>query len=120
VAINFNQARQRARDVSRKNDLKAVQKALELYKDEQFPQEYPETADIVTAIESGGYMEDFPIDPREKGLEGSWVDYIYERTTSLEYTLITCLENDGDVDKDATLDEYCDGVSEASYTLTEP
>ena len=53
VAVNFNQARRRARDVARKSDLKQIQKAMELYKDDQTPQTYP--ADLSELV-VGNYM----------------------------------------------------------------
>lgn len=114
VTVNFSQARERARDVARKNDLKQIQKALELYKNDQNPQAY--APDIPTLI-SGGYMDFTPEDPKEKGLSGSWVDYQYT-PLGLTYTLKTCLENEGDVDQDAT--NTCAVGFGVSYTLNQP
>lgn len=114
VTVNFNQARQRARDVARKNDLKQIQKALELYKNDRSPQTY---APDIAALVTGGYMDFTPIDPREKGLSGSWINYQYT-PSGLTYTLSTCLENQGDVDKDSV--NTCASGLGVSYTLRQP
>jgi general secretion pathway protein G len=114
VTVNFNQARQRARDVSRKNDLKQIQNALELYKNDQSPQTY--SPDIETLI-TDEYMDFTPQDPKEKGLSGSWIDYQYT-PSGLTYTLSACLENEGDVDKDSV--NSCPSGLGVSYTLNEP
>jgi len=46
-------------------------------------------------------LKKIPTDPKEQKLDGSWVDYAYARSVGsvLEYTLISCLENEGDNDK---------------------
>lgn len=116
VAFNFQQARERARDVQRKNDLKQMQNALELYKNDQLTAFYPDTVDIADITPD--YIKKMPTDPREQKLDGSWVDYSYERTIDsvLEYTMIACLENEGDVNRDDV--NVC--ASGVSYTLIEP
>jgi len=116
VTINLNMARERARDVRRKNDLKAVQKALEIYKNDQYPQNYPTDAeaDLVT-----DYMDDWPVDPLESSKNGSWVDYVYTKGSGLTYSLKTCLENKSDPDKDSSNDALC-SANGWSYTLKQP
>lgn len=98
ATFNFQQARQRARDVQRKNDLKQLANALEVYKNDQNPQAYPAAiSDLVT----GGFIKAAPQDPRYKADNAAWVDYVYTRnlTNSLDYEITTCLENKGDPEK---------------------
>lgn len=112
ASFNFNQARVRARDVQRKSELKAIQNALELYKNDQMPQSYPTaTGPLVTA-----YMAKLPVDPKEKAVDGSWQDYAYTQVNSLEYTLTACLENASDTDATATVCKTTGRV----YQLTQP
>lgn len=106
ATFNFSQARSRARDVQRKSELKAIQNALELYKNDKMPQVYPATGDftqddLTNVLVTGGYMGKLPIDPKEKVTNNSWMDYAYTRdlTDSLKYTLQACLENTSDPDK---------------------
>src|SRR3989344_4992818 len=89
ATFNFSQARVRARDVQRKNELKAIQNALELYKSDKMPQEYPATDDVLV---TGDYMPKLPVDPKEKATDYSWMDYTYTLLTPLTYTLEACLE----------------------------
>lgn len=123
AAFNFNQARARARDVQRKSELKAIQNALELYKNDQMPQAYPATAqftqsDATNVLVTGGYLGKLPVDPKEKTANGSWMDYTYTQVTSLSYTLQACLENTADPDK---LGGACgSGGSGVLYQLTQP
>ena len=102
VTVNLQGARERARDAQRKGDLDQVQKALELYKNDQNPQTYPSRIDYQTVIVSGGYMKEFPIDPTHRQVE-EWQDYWYYADLAvdpLEYFLIACLENEADPDAD--------------------
>ncbi len=120
ASFNFNQARLRARDVQRKSELKAIQNALELYKNDQMPQTYPSNAQGLTATLVPMFMAKLPIDPKEKVTSGSWMGYIYNRTSALNYTLQTCLENTSDPDK-LSPGVPC-GASNAGfiYQLTQP
>jgi len=116
AAFNFQQARKRARDVQRKSDLKQIQNALELYKNDQISAHYPDTGNLTDLTPD--FIKRIPVDPKEQKLAGSWVDYTYTRDTSsvLKYTLVACLENEGDASRDEV--NACSvGVS---YTLTEP
>ena len=92
---NFIIVRQKGRDVQRKNDLKQLQKALELYKGDSqaldLNLQYPSNA----SYDSGqlilrGYIASMPHDPL------SSPDYCYNRSSALEYTLCACLENPND------------------------
>lgn len=115
VTVNLQDARERARDARRKGDLKQIQNALELYKNDQNPQAYPPTDDWQTDLETGGYMKEVPDDPTS-ALVASWPNFEYDRTTSLTYTLVACLENSADPD----VDDANSCSSGYSYTLTEP
>ncbi len=114
--FNFQQARERARDVQRKNDLKQLQNALESYKNDQAEAHYPDTVDIGDLTPD--YIKKIPTDPKEQKLDDSWVDYSYTRNSVLDYDLVACLENTGDLSKDDVNNAMC--TSGASYTLTEP
>lgn len=116
VAFNFQQARERTRDVQRKSDLKQIQNALESYKNDQLTAFYPDTGDLADLTPD--YIKKIPLDPKEGKLAGSWVEYSYTRTVGgvLEYVLIACLENAGDVGRDDV--NVC--ASGVSYTLVEP
>lgn len=93
VSFNFQQARMKARDISRKSDLKQIANALEAYKNDN--QAYP--ADAKAELVSSGYMKEFFKDPKEILQSGSWVDYTYVLgADTLQYTLQACLENTGD------------------------
>lgn len=115
VTVNLQDARQRARDAQRKGDLKQIQNALELYKNDQNPQSYPDTASWISALEVGGYMKQVPEDPTHAQVN-SWPDISYTQNSSLEYDLTACLENSADPDLDDT--NIC--AEGYSYTLTEP
>lgn len=119
ATFNFSQARVRARDVQRKNELKAIQNALEMYKNDKIPQEYPDSLDLLVTT----YMSKLPVDPKEKVTAGSWEDYCYDPDTSdaLKYYLVACLENAGDVDKStASTNCSCAGTTGVEYKLTQP
>lgn len=127
---NFYAARQRARDAQRKSDLKQIQKALELYKSDQNPVEYPTNTspwpahitgtacDTRWAVGSEIYMPKVPCDPVTNQL------YIYERdaTDNNKYYLKACLENGSDPDLDNPLDlAVCPAATNTySYTIREP
>lgn len=101
VTFNFSSARARARDVQRKNDLKAVQQALEIYRsdnDQAFP-EAPETWDaFMTLLINSSVISKGFVDPKEALTANSWTQYSYSRPTGLTYTLVACLENRSDSD----------------------
>lgn len=97
---NFMGARERARDAQRKSDLKQIQKAFELYKQDQtipaFPTGLPTAGDCwSSATNCGGniYMNKFPADPLSTQQYYLGVD-----NSNLTYTLCACLENVADAD----------------------
>lgn len=118
VTVNLQDARERARDVQRKGHVRAIQNALELYKNDQKPAVYP--ADLVD-LTTGNYIKEVPEDPVAAQNPGGWPDYSYTRDAldSLQYDLVVCLENGADPDRDAVnnIDICTSGVS---YTQTEP
>lgn len=101
---NFMGARERARDSQRKNDLKQIQKALEMYKLDQtipaYPASFPPVISTLNNCWSSGtgctlniYMNKFPGDPTST----STMKYYYA-PSGLTYTLGACLENKADPD----------------------
>lgn len=123
AAASYSNTQQKARDLSRKNDLKVLQKALELYKNDQFPQHYPDNTGTLSGAPSvlsgylvSAYLQSIPVDPREKGSVGSWVDYTYQETTKLTYTLTACLENVNDKDGSGA----CNSGKGILFTVHEP
>jgi len=99
IAFNFNAARARARDVQRKNDLKELRSALELYKNDSGT--YPSSANYATMISvlvAGDYAQSAFSDPKV-ALSGSssWVEYTYAPSVSnTVYTISMCFENRAD------------------------
>jgi general secretion pathway protein G len=97
---NFMGARERARDSSRKSDLKQIQKAFELYKQDQSPPSFPTSLPTAGTCWSSGlnctgniYMNKFPTDPSP----GKQYYYSVDNNT-LTYTLCACAENSADPD----------------------
>ncbi len=96
AAFNFNQSRVRARDVQRKSDLSQLQKAMELYKNDN-DGSYPDKANYQSTLLGGEYIKSTFNDP--KGSE--WKAYTYEpAAVGLKtYYLMACLENPADSTK---------------------
>ncbi|MDO8498064.1 MAG: type II secretion system protein [bacterium] len=136
---NFMGARERGRDSQRKNDLKQIQNALELYKQDASPIAFPTTLPSSGLCWSSGgagascpagttYINKFPGDPTLKNPDASVKGYYFSPiNTSLTYTLCACLENIADSDGSAG---NCDGLADGSslykcspgkkYVVTEP
>ncbi|HUV72180.1 MAG TPA: prepilin-type N-terminal cleavage/methylation domain-containing protein [Clostridia bacterium] len=92
IVSNMAGARERARDAQRKSDLKEIQNALEMYKQDQDAPLYPTAAEFKTVLESEPvYMKEVPEDPL-----GGWPPYFYETADQTDYTLRACLENASD------------------------
>ncbi len=121
LLANLIGAKSRARDAQRKSDLRQIQSALELYRSDQ--DAYP-TNNLVTCAQpftNGGatYMKKVPCDPLNTG---NFV-YTYNQTGGGSgYTLVACLENvnDSQKDKPANDSTYCNGTSNWSITLNNP
>ncbi|QQG43928.1 MAG: type II secretion system protein [Candidatus Roizmanbacteria bacterium] len=121
---NFMGARERARDSQRKSDLRVIQKALEMYQQDQTPQAYPTTSlpSVGNCWYSGGsgappcptstaiYLNKTPGDPQTL----TPFPYYYNRPSSSSFTLCACLENTADTDG-LTCSSYC-----GSYSCSSP
>jgi len=135
--------RENARDARRKSDLRQIQKALELYRQDKYPPEFPENGTFLgtpnTSCWSSGtpgingepigtctgniYLQKVPGDP----LKIPQVYYYYRNDDlglggkKLKYTLCTCIENTADAD---SIVGDCDAAyvcsSGRKYELHEP
>ncbi|MGB9883475.1 MAG: type II secretion system protein GspG, partial [Microgenomates group bacterium] len=124
---NFMGARERARDSQRKSDLKQIQKALEMYKQDQTLPAYPTSIPITPGLcwSSGGvgatcpsgniYMNKFPTDPSP----GKRYYYSVDNT-NLNYTLCACLENKADPDGITNCSPCGSCSSGKCYIVTQP
>lgn len=118
--VNYLDARVRARDAQRKANLAQMQAAFELYRADQLS--YPITLPVCgTPLRNPGntvtYMQKVPCDPTNSG------QHIYQYTSNgTTYTLIACLENENDAQKDTVNNEaFCiGGTDNWSYTLMNP
>ncbi|MGB9707410.1 MAG: type II secretion system protein [Microgenomates group bacterium] len=127
---NFMGARERARDAQRKNDLKQIQKALEMYKQDQKPPAYPTpvscesstcfpNSDGVWQDGTNTYMNKVPKDPNRTANGGAY--YYFVNNDALTYTLCACLENTAD--PEATTGNCGTGYSCSSnkkFEVTQP
>ena len=106
LMANFIGVRQRGRDGQRKSNLYQLQSALELYrtdhgaypttlatcgKDVSLNYTDPNPPNTITI-----YMQSIPCDPLTES------PFQYASTDGTSYSLIACLENEQDADKDAT------------------
>ena len=123
---NFMSARERARDAQRKSDLKQIQKALEMYRQDQTPPTYPTAGPVINRFGSCGspfgsastvYINKIPCDPL-----GPTPYYYLSNNTNLTFELCTCLENKAD--PEPTPASICSGLScntgQKKYGITEP
>lgn len=114
AVFNFNQSRVRARDVQRKNDIKQLQTALELYKNDSGS--YPVAATWQTDLISTGNIKDNFVDPRAS----EWVDYRYLPAVDLKtYYLEACLENAADTSKTTNVTQ-CDVFDSVNHCSCGP
>ncbi|HZQ29664.1 MAG TPA: prepilin-type N-terminal cleavage/methylation domain-containing protein [Patescibacteria group bacterium] len=117
ITANFIGVRQRSRDATRKSNLRQIQSALELYRSDQgsYPTSIPNCTTSLMSPDctSTTYMQKVPTDP------GTSVYYTYS-SDGTTYTLIACLENLNDSDKDAKNTFPCTGTSNWSFTLKNP
>lgn len=124
---NFMAARERARDSQRKSDLRQIQKALEMHKQDQSPTDFLVTANFpaVNSCWSSGasctgnvYMNKFPGDPNRTPSN----NYYYINNGNLTYTLCACLENKADPDGTSAncAASYTCGTNPKSYVVTQP
>jgi len=104
IMVNFNAARERARDAQRKSDLDQVKKALRMYYNDN--NSYPSTGSLTwgSVFQSAGgnmvYMKALPHDPNWK--QAGDPDYNYTQVSGgQDFCLWAGLENksDGDIGK---------------------
>lgn len=120
IAANLAGIRQRARDSQRKSDLRQIQSAVEIYRSDQglypnstIPGQFPTCGNAFQVV-STIYMQKIPCDPQT----GSAYTYSSNAST---YSLIACLENLNDSQKDTTNTAPCTGgTTNWSYTLRNP
>lgn len=127
---NFMDVRERARDATRKSDLKQIQKALELYKENHTPPAYPTSLpDPCTTFSEGSnvYIGKVPGDP-QGNCSSNIRRYFYYRFPgdTLRYELRACLENKQDpLGTNSQTAPYFDTVGYSCtptwlYIVTEP
>lgn len=126
---NYMGARERARDAQRKSDLKQIQKALEMYKQDQTTAQYPSDDSFLSpgacwsslpGCTGNIYMKKVPGDPNRTPDNKYY--YVRNPSDSLKYTLCACLENKADSDASSG---NCDDTSYQcssgkKYVLDEP
>lgn len=123
---NFMSARERARDTKRKADLTNIQRALEMYRQDQAPGDdpYPTPAASIFFGSCGGsfssgtttYMNKIPCDPM-----GPTPYYYAPNQISIKFNLCSCIENTADTDALATCPITGVACNPAKYyVVTEP
>ncbi len=126
LLANFVGVRQRGRDAQRKSDVRQIQSALEMYRADNgnYPVTLPSCG---SAFISGSstYMSKVPCDPL------ALVGYTYASQTGCDnvatacnqYSIIACLENPNDSQKDTTAKSVCTAVptnTGVSFTVNNP
>jgi len=145
---NFMAARERARDVQRKNDLKQLQSAIEMYKLDNG--EYPSSIlftkmkvvtntcwyndnddgtsgpDFISTCPTDDkviYMKKVVRDPN-RSVAADNKAYYYSSSDKYKYIVCACLENQGDADGVAgncdDISYKCNNGTGKNHTLTEP
>jgi type II secretion system protein G len=97
IMPSLGTSQMKARDAKRKSDLKQIQKALEIYRQDQDPVAFPADGSFLnlsTSWASGAtvYMSTVPSDPDSTSATRVNYSYVVDNTT-LTYLLCTCLEN---------------------------
>lgn len=126
---NYMSARERARDAQRKNDLKQIQKAFEMYSQDQAIPAYPELLPTPgqcwssePSCEGNLYLNKFPTDPSP----GGTYEYKRSATSDIEYIICACLENKADSDGEVCTSNgcsdiiTCDDIDTLCYKVTQP
>lgn len=119
LMANFVGIRQRGRDGQRKANINNIQTALELYRADNgsYPlsAEFPDCGDSLVGPDPNNtvYMQSTACDPLSDS------QYTYNSTDGTIYTLIACLENENDANKDDVKDVSCT-TTPASFTVTNP
>lgn len=114
IFTNFAGVRQRGRDSQRKSDVQQIRAALEIYRADT--RSYPigplPSCGSPFKLETTVYMQKIPCDPL-----GVNVSYTYTSNGST-YSIVACLENANDADKDAT--DACAASDRVSFTVQNP
>jgi general secretion pathway protein G len=113
MIINPLQQFKKARDVERKSDLRQIQAALELYRSDNaaYPAALPNCDAAFTGTSGATYLQKLPCDPVSN------IKYTYALNGNT-YTLVGCLENTNDPQKDGT--NSCTATGRWSFTVTNP
>lgn len=119
---NYMSTRERARDSQRKSDLKQIQKALEMYRQDQNPPLYPTASAgrFGTCNNPFGsstvYMNKIPCDPL-----GPTPYYYLPNNSTLTYTLCACIENKADPEAtDGNCSNSCPSGISKNYIVNQP
>lgn len=118
IMVNLLSVRERGRDGLRKSDLKQLQTYLELYRNDQgaYPSSPLPACGAALVVNGTTYIPKMPCDPTSSG------QFVYTYTTTgTTYSIVACLENEKDSQKDKVNNAtYCTGTSNWSYTVTNP
>lgn len=95
LLVNFVGIRQRARDGTRKSDLRQLQSALELYRSDNgsYPASIPACGGSFGVVPSPVYMQKIPCDPSALGPTPYFTCFF---NSGLNYAVRACLENAND------------------------
>lgn len=119
LVANFIGVKQRARDAQRKSDLRNIQAALEIYRSDNgsYPDPFPSSCGSAWQQGTTVYMQTVPCDPLNTGQ----FKYTYNFSSGA-YSLIACLENVKDSQKDTSNSPPCDITNNTnwSYSLKNP
>lgn len=119
--LNPNLQLKKARDSKRKADVVQIQSALEFYRSDI--QEYPASLPSCgAALSANGttYLKSMPCDPMNTGQQT--YSYFPSGSPPISYTIVSCLENTKDSQKDSGNNSYfcTGGTTNWSYTITNP
>lgn len=132
---NFMSVREKSRDMKRKSDLKSIQKAFELYSQNQNPHAYPSGIPLTPcqALKDNAgvtYMQAFPIDPLLQCSTATSHYYFLQPTDApdspdkTKYTLGACIEGKNDPDTTPCPEGFMSNTNGSCggncYLLTEP
>lgn len=126
---NFMEIRMKARDVQRKSDMRSIQKAFELFKQNQTLPIYPTglpTACGSLSDANGVYMQKVPPDPLTRcGVDAKNYYYVRNSGDATRYTLAACIENTKDPEAsncpaDFTIISSFTCTGNKCYQLNEP
>lgn len=119
LLANLIGAKARARDAQRKSDLRQMQAAFEMYRADNgnYPPAPLPTCGNSLTDNGTTYMSQIPCDPLGTG---QFV-FTYSLTGGgTGYTLVACLENVNDSQKDKVNAPVCSGTTNWSFTVTNP